>query len=115
MKKTIIASIVLASTLIAASATAKDFTGAGYQVDVIRPGGDRPCTLFTLVGVPTVDANSGTTSPWFVIEHNTPEYNQVIATLLTAKAMGRPIQVVTMGSLSTDCGQHNMVWVLTML
>src|SRR5690348_1488212 len=88
--------------------------GNGYQVGVVRPGGDRPCTLFTLSGVSIVDASIAPNSPWFVLEHSLPEYSQMVATLLTAKATGRPIQVETTGVLSSACF-HPIANVIVML
>lgn len=60
--QTAFATIALLLTSVAASA-------GTYQanVSVIRPGGDRPCTLFQLSGIPQAD-NILPGSPWFVLE-----------------------------------------------
>lgn len=75
----------------------------GYQIDIVRPGGDRPCTLFTLVGVNQADPVLPT-SNWFSIPSSAPGYKEMIAALLLAKAAGRSVDVATSGAVSTECG-----------
>lgn len=118
MKKKTMMCLVIALMMISVSASAlsyvQDGNTSGYEVGIIRPGGDRPCTLFTLVDVSQSDASLVPGSPWFVIEDTSPEYNQMIATLLTAKATGRRIQVQTTGTVSSSCW-HPKVSVILML
>lgn len=111
MNSLIVRLMLLALLFTGNNAFALDYlnNGNGYQVGTIRPGGDRPCTLFTLVGVSVVDASIAPGSPWFVIEHTAPEYNQMVATLLAAKATGKPIQVQTTGAVSSACLGHPTV------
>ena len=74
------------------------------QVDMVRPGGDRPCTLFTLVGVsqsdPVVPGSN-----WFAIPQTAPAYKEMVATLLLAKATGRLVDVATTGLVPSECSQ----------
>lgn len=119
MKSGILFLALMVSLLITASAFAKDYLNdggaSGYQVGMVRPGGDRPCTLFTLVHVSEADAQAAPGTPWFVIDHNAPEYNQMVATLLAAKVSGRGIQVSTTGGVTNACGGHPTVSFLLML
>ena len=102
-------SLVVAAAWLSLPATshAKDYAGDGYAVTMVRPGGDRPCTLFQLVGVSEADpVKPG--SPWFVLESTAPEYRVMVATLLAAKASGKNVQVTTTGTISSPCG-HPLV------
>lgn len=82
----------------------------GYQIEFVRPGGDRPCTLFMLVGVNNSDPVMPGTR-YFAISNTAPEYQIMVATLLAAKLSGRGITVVTTGQVDTSCG-HPSVSVL---
>lgn len=103
-----------ALTFLAGPAAALDYTGNGYELGAIRPGGDRPCTLFQLAGVAQADASIAPGSPWFTVEATTPGYKEMVATLLLAKATGRRIQVHTTGGLSSTCS-HVLVSVVLLL
>ena len=94
-----VACVVLALTMPSSWAVSYN----GYQIDVIRPGGDRSCTLFTLVGVNQADPVLPT-SNWFAIPSSAPGYKEMVAALLLAKASGRNIDVATSGAVSTECG-----------
>lgn len=73
------------------------------QVDMVRPGGDRPCMLFTLVGVAQSDPALGG-SVWFAIPQSTPGYKDIVAALLLAKGVGRGVDVITTGTIPPECG-----------
>ncbi len=107
MKRCAIAGVSLALLLVD-SAFAQGWTA---NVTSIRPGGDRNCTLFQLVGVSTADPVVPG-DPWFVIESTAPQYNQMVATLLAAKATGQNTQVLTTGQMSTDCGRPTVSVIL---
>jgi len=95
--------------LVGAPSWALDWSG--YQVSIVRPGGDRPCTLFQLVGVAQADP-AVSTSPWFAIPNTAPEYSVMVATLLVAKASGSLVTVTTTGSGQASCLGHPGVAVL---
>ena len=99
-----------AITLLVSSSWAVSYNG--YQVDVVRPGGDRPCTLFTLAGVSQADPVLPG-SNWFTIPPTTPGYKEMVATLLLAKATGRNVDVATTGTVPSECG-HPGVSVLVL-
>jgi len=107
MKRRSIVSVALAF-LSVGSAFAQGWTA---NVTSIRPGGDRNCTLFQLVGVSTADPVTPN-DPWFVIESTAPQYNQMVATLLAAKATGQNIQVLTTGQTSATCGHATVSVIL---
>ena len=99
-------------TLSVASAGAPTYwsQSGGYQIELVRPGGDRPCTLFMLAGV----NNSDPVMPgsrYFAISNTAPEYKTMVATLLGAKLAGRGVAVVTTGQIDINCG-HPGVWIL---
>jgi hypothetical protein len=82
-----------------------------HAVGAVRPGGDRPCTLFQLVGVAQADPVAPN-SPWFALESTAPGYKEMVATLLAAKAAGRNIQVLTAGTVSATCGHPTVAVIL---
>ena len=86
-------------------------THSGYQVDSVRPGGDRPCTLFTLVGVSQSDPVAPGSS-WFSIPQTTTGYKEMVATLLVAKAAGRTVDVITTGAVPAECGHPGVSVIL---
>jgi hypothetical protein len=104
-------SMALAAVASSALAATSWTQGDGYQVINLRPGGDRPCTLFQLSGVAQADP-SVPTSPWFAIPPGTPGYKEMVATLLTAKATGRGIYVVTTGGYAPECGHPSVAFLL---
>ena len=77
-------------------------TYSSYTINWVRPGADRPCTLFQLNGVSQADPVSPG-NPWFAIPNTAPEYKEMIAALLLAKAADRPVIVITTGTYSTTC------------
>lgn len=95
-----LAALLLTLSLVTA-VSAKDWVG-NYRVGLIRPGGDRPCFLFLLQGVAQSDPVLN--SPWFVIESTAPLYKDMVATVMMAKAMDRPLYVSTSGGISSACG-----------
>lgn len=101
MRKVVVTLVALAVSITAVPAFAVDWNG--YQVSVVRPGGDRPCTLFQLVGVAQADPIVPW-SPWFAIPNTAPEYNAMVATLLLAKASGALVTVTTTGNAQASCG-----------
>ena len=102
--------LVAAIVLAANAAHATNYNG--YQVDIVRPGGDRPCTLFMLVGVTQADPVAPG-SPWFSIPATgTPGYKEMVATLLAAKMGARNIDVVTTGAVPADCGHPGVSVIL---
>lgn len=84
----------------------------GYQIDLVRAGGDRPCTLFTLTGVTQSDPALLPGSIWFSIPASTPGYKEMVASLLMAKAGGRNIDVVSSGTVPPDCGHPGVAVIL---
>jgi len=84
----------------------------GYSVGVVRPGGDRACVLFQLVGVPVADPIANPTSPWFSIPDTAPDFSSMVAALLAAKMAGTPIDVVTTGSSPPVCGHPGVAVLL---
>jgi hypothetical protein len=93
---------MIGGILVSGPSQATWYGGAGYRVTNIRPGGDRPCTLFMLDGVTTADPV--TSGAWFVLETTMPGYKESVATLMAAKALGQNIQVMTTGTVSSACG-----------
>jgi len=92
---------VILLVLVGAPSWALDWNG--YQVSIVRPGGDRTCTLFQLVGVAQADPVLPG-SAWFSIPNTAPEYNAMVATLLAAKVSGSLVTVSTTGSVPAACG-----------
>lgn len=84
----------------------------GVLVDMVRPGGDRQCTLFSLVGVGQSDPIVPG-SIWFSIPETAPAYKEMVATLLLAKATSKPVDVSTTGAVPSACG-HPGVAVLVL-
>ena len=82
-----------------------------YQVDIVRPGGDRPCTLFQLVGVSQADPVLPG-SPWFSIPQTAQGYKEMVATLLAAKLAARNIDVITTGTVPSACGHPGISVIL---
>lgn len=95
--------------LVADQALALDHPAA--NVAVVRPGGDRPCTLLTLVGIDQADpAYPG--SAWFSFPDSAPGYKEMVATLLVAKASNRLVRVTTSGSVPAACGHPGITTLL---
>jgi hypothetical protein len=69
------------------------------QVDAILVDA-RPCVIFSLVGV--AEADPITPGPNFALSKSHPNYAELNAMLLTAKATGRKVRVSTDGTLA--CG-----------
>ncbi|WP_035056211.1 hypothetical protein [Andreprevotia chitinilytica] len=96
---------VLSTFVIATqSIAAINYYDNGYQIGVVRPGGDRPCMLFQLVGVSQSDPTVAPGSPWFSIPQTAPGYKDMVATILMAKATSKPIFVQTSGQSPAECG-----------
>jgi hypothetical protein len=110
MPRNVLLAVAFAAAASAAVSATSWTQGNGYQIINIRPGGDRPCTLFQLSGIAQADP-SVPGSAWFAIPPGTPGYKEMVATLLTAKATGRGIHVVTTGGYAPECG-HPSVAVL---
>lgn len=106
------AAILLGTLTTTTASYAVDYYGNGYQVGVVRPGGDRACMLFQLVGVTQADASLVPGSPWFSIPDTAPDYKEMVATLLLAKATDRPIYVTTSGAIPSACGHPGVSTIL---
>ena len=102
----------LATALLLGSTLCQAVDWNGYAVNVVRPGGDRPCTLFQLVGVTQADPLVPG-SPWFSVPNTTPEYKEMIATLLAAKFSGSTLNISTSGTVASACGGYASVSALT--
>jgi hypothetical protein len=77
------------------------------QLSILRPGGDRPCTLFQLVGV--TQADPAAPYVWFAVPDTLPDYSALVAGLFLAKATGSGIDVSTTGAVSTTCGGYAII------
>ena len=109
LRPTVVALLLFSLLLGLGSARATNYNG--YQIDLIRPGGDRPCTLFQLVGVAQADPVLPG-SPWFSIPPTTQGYKEMVATLLSAKLGARNIDVITTGAVPDACGHPGVSVIL---
>lgn len=76
---------------------------------IVHASDGRPCTFFQLAGVSEADPVS-LGSPWFALSMSHVGYKDIMAMLVTAKAMQLPIQVTTSGQLA--CGLSAVTTVL---
>lgn len=91
----LIASACLATG--AASSAFADVTYSGKTVTLIQAPDPRPCTFFQLGGVTVADP-AATSSAWFAVPQSHVAHDQLVAFLLTAKAMGNTVLVLTTGA-----------------
>lgn len=103
--------LILYFALLSAACSCWSATYSGYQVDSIRPGGDRACTLFILTGVSQADPVMRN-SAWFGIPQSAPGYKEMVAAVFMAKMGSRPLDVETTGATSSECGGLATVSVL---
>jgi hypothetical protein len=98
-----------AAGLLCLAGAAPASTHSGKPVDEILID-SRPCVFFTLTGVGDADPEV-VHSPYFALAKAHASYAELNALLLTARATGRPLTVITSGSLA--CG-HASVALISM-
>lgn len=98
---------VLAIAATACLAGFSEPAAAGYfpnkTITIVRAPDGRPCTFFILDGVSPADPATPNT-PWMALRQSHPGYKENLAILVSAKLTNRPVNVITSGTVASECG-----------